>query len=205
MDWWWGDPTEEGDWATMNISFQAELLSWTPFYGFVGTAAVTLLGLLFVAVSLRLNVFRDPRTADVRDFARLTLFGFLAPMVITGLTLMPHEQPAMLAIPLFVLAIVGVLATTYLVREWLQLNPASSEETPGPKPWQWQGWSYLAMVGLPYLGLAIVAALFLLEHGIVFAALAGVEGLMLISGTISAWIMLMNAGEAVAAERSDEH
>ena len=188
----------------MNNGFQVELLSWTPFYEFVGTAAVTLLGLLFVAVSLRLNIFRDPRTADVRDFARLTLFGFLAPMVITGLTLMPHEQPTMLAIPLFVLAIIGVLATIYLAREWLQLNPAPAEQTPGAKPWQWQGWSYVAIVGLPYLGLAIVAALFLLEHGLVFAALAGVEGWMLITGTVSAWIMLMNAGEPVTVERSDQ-
>lgn len=178
----------------MDAGFQAELASWGPFYGFMGTAAVTLLGLLFVAVSLRLNIFRDARTADVRDFARLTLFSFLAPMVITGLTLMPHERPVMLAMPLMVLSVAGVLASIHIAREWLRLNPATNQDAPGFKPWHWQGWATVALVGLAYVALVIVAALFLLGNGVAFAFLAGVEGWMLITGTVSAWIMLTNAG-----------
>lgn len=71
--------------------------------------------------------------ADVRDFAWLTMFSFLAPTVMTGLTLMPHEHPVMLAIPLFVLSVAGLLASIHIAREWLRLNPATDQDTPGFK------------------------------------------------------------------------
>jgi hypothetical protein len=46
--------------------------SWQGFYTYLGTVAATLLGLLFVTVSLRLNIFHQHEVRDVRDFAFLT-------------------------------------------------------------------------------------------------------------------------------------
>jgi hypothetical protein len=183
----------------MESEFSDTLASWTPFYGFVGTAAVTLLGLLFVAVSLRLDIFRDARTADVRDFARLTLFSFLAPMLISGLALMPHEQPLMLAISLFVIAAVGLTGSIYLCWEWVQLNPRRDLSTPGPSPRQVQGWFYIGSVGLTYGGVAIGGVLFLLGNDGAFGVVGVAEGAILLSGTINAWVMLSNAGNSPQA------
>lgn len=180
----------------MDTEFQDELARWIPCYGFVGTAAATLLGLLFVAVSLRLNIFRDARTADLRDFARLSLFSLLAPMVISGLSLMPHEQPLMLAIPFFVIAAVGLAGSISLTREWVQLNPRQDRPTPGLSPRQLQGWVYIVSVGLTYAAAAIGGALFLLGNDLAFGFVGGAEGAMLLSGTINAWVMLSNAGSS---------
>lgn len=178
----------------METAFQAELDQWGAYFGFVGTGAVTLLGLLFIAVSLRLNIFRDQNVADVRDFARLTLFSFLAPMAITGLALMPHEQPLMLALPLLLVSAVGVVASIILVREWVVLNQGQESNGKGVQPGQVRGWIYVAIVGLEYLALSVVAVLFLTGSGVGFFTLAGVQGWMVLTGTVNAWIVLSNAG-----------
>jgi hypothetical protein len=178
----------------MESGFQDELANWVPFYGFVGTAAATLLGLLFVAVSLRLNIFRDARTADLRDFARLTLFSLVAPLVISGLSLMPHEQPLMLAVPLFVIAAVGLAGSMYFTWEWVQLNPRQDRPTRGPSPRQLQGWVYIVSVGLMYVVVAIGGVLLLLGNDLAFGFVGAAEGAMLLSGTFNAWVMLSNAG-----------
>jgi hypothetical protein len=41
----------------MDNTFSQALSEWTAFYALMGGAAATLLGLLFVAVSVRLNIF----------------------------------------------------------------------------------------------------------------------------------------------------
>ena len=41
----------------MNGAFADALDQWTTYFALMGGAAATLLGLLFVAVSLRLNIF----------------------------------------------------------------------------------------------------------------------------------------------------
>jgi hypothetical protein len=183
----------------METGFQEELANWGPFYGFVGTASVTLLGLLFVAVSLRLNIFRDAEIADVRDFARLALFSFLAPMVISGVTLAPHDQPLTLALPLFVVSAVGVAATIYVTVEWVRLNPPRPGGRPGLDPRHVSSWITMGIIGLPYVALAIIGVLFLLGRELAYGALGAAEGWMLITGTIIAWGMLSSAGSTPQA------
>jgi hypothetical protein len=178
----------------METAFQAELDQWEAYFGFVGTGAVTLAALLFVAVSLRLNIFRDENVADVKDFARLTLFCFLAPMVISGVALMPHEQPLAVAIPLFVLSVVGVAASMLIAREWVKLSQAGPIENRGFQPGQWKAWVYGGIVALAYLALSVAAVMLLAGSGIAFVFLAAVEGWLLLTGTVNAWIMLTNAG-----------
>ena len=179
----------------METAFQAELDQWGAYFGFVGTGAVTLLGLLFIAVSLRLNIFRDQNVADVRDFTRLTLFSFLAPMAITGLAVMPHEQPLMLALPLLLVSVVGVVASIILVREWVALNRGQDSSARGVQPGEARGWIYVGLVGLEYLALSVVAVLFLTGSGAGFVTLAGVQGWMVLNGTVNAWVVLTNAGD----------
>lgn len=177
----------------MDTAFQTELDQWGDFFGFAGTGSVTLAALLFVAVSLRLNIFRDANVADVRDFARLTLFCFLAPMVISGLTMMPHEQPLALAIPLFVLSVVGVAASILIAREWVMLNKGAPEEQQGFQTTDLRAWLYFGIVALAYAALSAVAVMLLAGSGLAFVTLAAVEGWMVLTGTVNAWIMLSNA------------
>ena len=179
----------------MGTEFQANLADWGPYFGFVGTAAATLLGLLFVAASLRLDIFRNAETADVREFARLTLLSFLIPLILAGLALMPHEQPPRLAIPILVLAIIGLLVTIHMCREWIRLNPARTRaSSPNSyQPWQWEGWVHMVLVGCAYLTMMVVAFLLLRGSDAAFLLLGVVEGWMLVVGTLNAWVMLTNA------------
>ena len=77
---------------TMDEAFTHALGEWSGFYTLVGGAAATLLGLLFVALSLRLNVFHDQALADIRAFATFTFNTFLLALVLAALAVAPHER-----------------------------------------------------------------------------------------------------------------
>jgi hypothetical protein len=68
----------------MDDAFSQALADWTAFYALMGGAAATLLGLLFVAVSVRLNIFHQREVADVRDFAAFTFGTFLVAIAVAG-------------------------------------------------------------------------------------------------------------------------
>jgi hypothetical protein len=71
----------------MDDAFSQALAEWTAFYALMGGAAATLLGLLFVAVSVRLNIFHQREVADVRDFAAFTFGTFLVAIAVAGFAL----------------------------------------------------------------------------------------------------------------------
>jgi hypothetical protein len=56
------------------MSYQAELAGWHDFYILAGTASATLVGLLFVGLSLHLQIVVT--TSEVRSLARVTLANF---------------------------------------------------------------------------------------------------------------------------------
>jgi hypothetical protein len=178
----------------MDKVFAAALAEWTTFYTFVGGAAATLLGLLFVSVSLRLDIFRQREVADVRDFAAVTFASFLVALVVAGLALAPHQRWPTLALPLLALGLGGLAVVGYLVREWLRLNPRASGPRPGVTPSQWQGWASLAGLAAPFAGLVVVALLLWGGRAGALAGLAVVEGGLLGMATASAWLLLARAG-----------
>jgi O-antigen/teichoic acid export membrane protein len=108
----------------MDESVTRALAGWSGFYTLLGGAAATLLGLLFVALSLRLNVFRDQALADVRDFATFTFSTFLVALVIAALALAPHARGSVLAVALGLVGAVGLLMTVWVARQWRRLNRA---------------------------------------------------------------------------------
>ena len=81
----------------MDDAFAQALAEWTAFYALMGGAAATLLGLLFVAVSVRLNIFHQRQVADVRDFAAFTFGTFLVAIAVAGLAHCPARTPILLS------------------------------------------------------------------------------------------------------------
>ena len=68
-----------------------------------------------------------------------------------------------------------------------------------------RGWTYLLGSGGPYAGLLTVAALLWRSHPGALGWLAVVEGWLLVTGTVAAWVMLSNAGgDATAGDASDK-
>ena len=189
----------------MDVTFEQALAEWTAFYALMGGAAATLLGLLFVSVSLRLNIFHQRQVADVRDFAAFTFGTFLVAIAVAGLAIAPHAHRFTLALSLLLVGIAGFFAIAVIARLWIRLNVPATGARPGSAPDERRGWAYLLGMGGPYTGLLAVAALLWRSHPSALGWLAVVEGWLLVTGTVAAWVMLSHAGgDATSGDASDK-
>ena len=106
-------------------SFSQDIGAWHDFYLLVGTAAVTLLGLLFIAVSLNLEVIAQEEHAELRARAVLTFNSFLYVLIFALLFLIPSQSPAGLGWPLLLVGGTGVFTLSQnLLRIWKARDPA---------------------------------------------------------------------------------
>ncbi len=177
----------------MDEAFSQQLGEWTGFYALMGGAAATLLGLLFVAVSLRLDIFRRREVADVRLFAGYTLAVFLMAGAVAVLALAPHENPRRLGMMLFALGVAGLLAQVGIVRVWLRLNRHAPDRGPAPGPSRWHDLAIMGGMVAIQFGLIAAAVLVRRSHPEALGLLAIVESLLLGVGTMAAWVLLSHA------------
>jgi hypothetical protein len=187
----------------MDEAFAQALAEWTAFYALMGGAAATLLGLLFVAVSVRLNIFHESQVADVRAFAAFTFGTFLVAIAVAGLAIAPHAHRFTLALSLLLVGIGAFIAIVWIARLWIRLNFPAPGSRPGYTPGEWRGWVYMLGMSGPYAGLIVAVALLWRSHPGALGWLAVVEGWLLITGTVAAWVMLSHAGGPVSADTSD--
>lgn len=177
----------------MDSAFADALADWMPFYALAGAAAATLLGLLFVAASLRLAIFRNPETADVSYFATFIFANMLGALIVPGLALVPHESARSLAIPLVVLGMIGLIMLVNLLRLTYRLNPTDAAPNPGITPWTLAGRALLGSMLAPVVLMLISAWLVAAGHNAAFRVLAFTEGLLLLLPTGSAWLLVTHA------------
>lgn len=71
------------------MSYRAAVGGWHDFYLLAGTAAATLVGLLFVGLSLHLRTVIA--TSEVRSLARVTLANFGAILIVTLFMVIPDD------------------------------------------------------------------------------------------------------------------
>jgi len=74
------------------VSWEEQVAGWREFYLMAGTAAVTLAGLLFVAISLHIDALVQETHEHLVALARVTLFSFLFVMVLALVMLIPHQS-----------------------------------------------------------------------------------------------------------------
>ena len=72
------------------MSFQTAVSGWHDFYILAGTAAATLVGLLFVGLSLHLRVVIA--SSEVRSLARVTLANFGAILFVSLFLVIPQDR-----------------------------------------------------------------------------------------------------------------
>ncbi len=180
----------------MDETFSDALSEWTAFYALMGGAAATLLGLLFVAVSVRLNIFHESQVADVRAFAAFTFGTFLVAIAVAGLAIAPHAHRFTLALSLLLVGIAAFVAIVWIARLWIRLNFPAPGSRPDYASDERRGWVYFLGMSGPYVGLIAVVALLWRSHPAALGWLAVVEGWLLVMGTVAAWVMLSHAGGA---------
>src|SRR5947209_15678032 len=77
--------------AMMQRSLVELFEDWHDFYLLVGTAAATLVGLMFVAASIGASVFSEEHKAAMRAFISPTVVHFSAALVLCVLAMIPSH------------------------------------------------------------------------------------------------------------------
>ena len=161
---------------------------WHDFYLLAGTAGVTLVGLLFVSLSLHVQVLFKKEHGDFREMALQAFQGYLYVLVTALLFLLPVVDPR------FLLMTYGFINVAMLVRAAARV-PAfrkARKARSGAK-------TSTLRFGIPFVayGLGILAAV----QGLRQDAQAGIAllfpiMLMLMSATRMAWDLLEYVGKA---------
>lgn len=178
----------------MESVFQAEVATWGNFYTLLGGAAAALLGLLFVALSLRLGIFRRHRD-DIQDSAALAFATLLVAIGVAALMLAPNRDPATTALILAMVAAAGLAAEVRVWRVMRQL--VASGRTPEPLSGGAAWWVVRHALGSG--GLLLAAWLIRVGHLHGLGVLGFVEMYLLGSGAASIWMLLAHAGTAPPA------
>jgi hypothetical protein len=144
------------------MSYQAEIAGWHDFYILAGTSSATLVGLLFVGLSLHLQIVVT--TSEVRSLARVTLANFGA-VVFMALFMVIPEGASSAGLQLIGVGIVSlVVAGPSLVGvvrrgEWT-FEMSAMERVRVALRFGLSGLSYIAIIVAGVLLLSSVSAAF---------------------------------------------
>jgi hypothetical protein len=90
-------------------NFSEAIKPWETFYVMAGTAAVTLIGLLFISISINIELFRSQWADDLQHFAALTFNCFFYVLMLSIFFLVPGISYLGLGIPILILGILGTM------------------------------------------------------------------------------------------------
>jgi hypothetical protein len=165
----------------MEPNLAAVVRAWHDFYGLVGTASATLVGLMFVAASVGASVFSAGEQEPMKPYLTPTVAHFSSLLFSCILILIPTQTWLSLSIALGGLGVAGV---AYSIRQWIRVF------------WTLRSRIDLAdrmfYVFVPTLGYLLVAAsaITLFEHGLSSAELiAAALIVLLLAGIRNAWDM----------------
>jgi hypothetical protein len=156
--------------------------AWHEFYLLIGTAGLTLTGLLFVVVSFGARTVATRASIGVRAFVSPNAVYFSATLVVAAVLLIPNVSPAVVGVFLCVgaLASLGYLAYTKVHRRWRENNLPVLD-------WVW-------FVGLPTTSYVV---LFLAGVGLLLGVAWSMYGiavaliLLLVIGIRNAWDLVI--------------
>lgn len=163
---------------------------WHDFYLLAGTAAVTLVGLLFVSLSLHVEILFRPRHADFREMAGLAFQGYLYVLVSALVFLVP------VATPEWQLWVFGFLNVFMLLRALWRV-PAYLRARRARGGGAHHGRRFVLLILAYALGLVAAVQGLGGEPSAAFTLLAPVI-LMLSTATRAAWDLLAYVGQARA-------
>lgn len=162
--------------------FSQAVEHWQAFYNMVGTAAATLLGLVFVAISLNLKLILQDENISLSALASETINNFASVLLIAIIFLVPDQTPHGIGIPLFVIGAYGLVDNVRLLMTGLRHR----------KP-HWRLMSILYRFALPLVALLtlIVVSIFVMRANV--GALSGmvfVIVVFLVVATSNSWVLL---------------
>src|SRR5271169_2563046 len=100
----------------MQAPLTEALRNWHNFYALIGTAAATLVGLMFIAASIGAGVFTRAHQAGIRSLLSPTVAHFSAVLLICLLASAPTETWLSLGIFLTCAGLIGLVYSAWIWR-----------------------------------------------------------------------------------------
>jgi hypothetical protein len=166
-------------------SFAAAAGVWQNFYLLVGTAAATLVGLMFVAVTFGASLVTEQTSASARAFLDPTFTHFVQILLTACLIAIPTMGPTLLGV---LLLLISALRIASLVRVYGHMKQAQRTHN----DIELSDWLMgIALPLLCYLLLGATGVAFLAGYAVAFDALAIVTVALLLNGVFGAWELLV--------------
>ena len=171
--------------------FAAAIVGWQSFYNLAGSAAFTLLGLVFVAVSINIGMITlAGKQGDLVQFARETLTSFLTVMIIALVFMIPGQGPYGMGLPLL---IIGLLRMRSALKLWKRFQFESKEQRLLDNALFQRG--LLIPNSVCYLTLIIISIDLLNGSTNYLEWMTMVIIWLLIAGSIDAWALMLRLAE----------
>jgi hypothetical protein len=166
----------------VNHPISADIERWHDFFLLAGTAGVTLMGLLFVAVSLNVAIIMRGNERHLRAIATSAFEAYLFSTILALLMLVPMERDRIHGVALIVIGVVGLVRAIAHVRA---AGPAVPRFTRGR----------LLLPAAAHVVLAITGVRLLAESPDAVQMLITAVVWLLVSATRNAWVLLVEVGE----------
>jgi hypothetical protein len=160
------------------------LRDWQSFYLLTGTATATLIGLLFIAISIGSNLPRQQITNNLQTFVNPTLLYYFQVFLVSCLAVMPLQSPF---IYIGAFATLGILNIVLTSKVYWRIRVIHSEDEIDIRHWIWH-------LLLPFTtGLLLLASAigFLLGIQLAPLGLAIADLLCLTIGLHNTWILTL--------------
>lgn len=167
----------------MSESWLHRLDMWRDFYIFTGTAAATLMGLMFVVVSLGRGILgRDEGGSAIRAFFTPVVAFFTTMIVVSMFMLIPRSTPGVLGVLLICVALSGLsyMFASGAHTRWRESELAFDD-------WVW----YVALPFVSYLTVGAAGAGIWSLSAFGPYALAAAMVLLLLVGIRNAWDLVV--------------
>jgi hypothetical protein len=161
-------------------SVQGALADWHSFFGLLGGAAGTLVGLLFVVATISSGVFSFERRAPLRMFLSATVVHFSSVLAVSLIMLLPLASWPMLGVMVLVCGLVGLGYSALALRDCVRDGLITNID------WEDRTW-YGALPFVAYVAQFMAAIALVCGAVAGCAALAACMGLLLVVGLHNAW------------------
>jgi len=173
-------------------AFADAVASWTNFYMLAGSAAATLIGLIFVAVSLHIDVIAAARIdSDLRTLAGHTFSNFLLILSFAFTFMVPADTPLGIGGPMLVLGLWQLFRTAKL---WIRFRPAVGNDG-RVFSFSQLGWNLLIPNSICYMTVVFLAVQILQGQTGSMGWMVLVVIWLMISATKSAWELMLRVAE----------
>jgi hypothetical protein len=167
--------------------FTQSVEAWHDFYMMIGTASATLVGLLFVSLSINADTITRPENADLRVLAAQAFTGFLNVIMLAVLFLIPDQGPHGLGLPLLGISGYGLYETA---GRFLKTRRAR------PRPWSKGSiTARFSVAAICFMSLIVIAVSVLLGHTGGLYWLVPVMIVLIVGASRNAWDLLLRLRE----------